>query len=774
MTPVNLVIFWHMHQPQYRDPATGEYILPWTRLHALKDYWGMAHMLEEFPGVHATFNMVPSLALQLEEYASGTFREAWFDAAFAPAASLSVEMRKEILTRAFQANHQNMIYRWARFGALFEESKQAGEAALTRFQERDWRDLQVLSQLAWMDEDYLARDPVVAKLSRKGANFSEEEKLALKERQLHLLGEVLPEYRRGQERGQIEISTTPFYHPILPLVCDTDIARVANPWTPLPHPAFAFPEDARAQLERAWAYHTRLFGQPPRGLWPSEGSVSDAALDIAIEMGFRWFATDEGILGATRQEGFTRDAAGVPENAADLYSPWTLARAGGKIHGLFRDHYLSDLVGFVYSRMPAHDAAADLHLRIRAVCEQWTGAQPPTLALILDGENAWEHFPGNGREFLRQFYGRLQNDGDVHPLTASEAIEAANGAIQACGGAGANGAHTITSIFPGSWINANFDIWIGHAEDVRAWELLGDARRLYARKTALAASADSPVPGVRDNSLVPSADQLARAYESILAAEGSDWCWWYGPENSSANDADFDALFRKHLTGVYLALDEPPPDALSVPIGAVSAPAQATAPSSFLDVTIDGCETGFFEWLGAGTWFPQRHGGAMHGRTWIFGGLHFGFSADAIFLRVDPVGERFPLANDAEFRIVARAGREIRATIKIEGGRVSACRVAGEGDAASVQEKPQQEPPGGPLKDPANGKPGESPHESVSAALGKILEVRLARALFGGQVGAQMRLTVSYWQGGMPMDFLPSDGPLEIALGESAFAWEAG
>jgi alpha-amylase/alpha-mannosidase (GH57 family) len=739
MTPVNLVIFWHMHQPQYRDPAMGGYILPWTRLHALKDYWGMVHLLEEFPGVHATFNMVPSLALQLEEYASGAFREAWFEAAFAPAAGLSTEMREEILTRAFQANHQNMIYRWPRFGALFEEQRNAGGEALTRFNARDWRDLQVLSQLAWMDEEYLTNDPVVSELNRKGANFNEKEKLALKERQLHLLGEVLPEYRRAQDRGQIEISTTPFYHPILPLVCDTDIARIANRWTPLPHPAFQFPEDAREQLERARTLHTRFFGAPPRGLWPSEGSVSDAALDIAIELGFRWFATDEGILGATRQEGFVRDGAGIPENAADLYSPWTLARPAGNIHGLFRDHYLSDLVGFVYSRMSADAAAGDLYRRIRAIGEQWNGTQPPTVSLILDGENAWEYFPGNGREFLRQFYGRVQDDEDIRALTASEAIESID--------ATPHGAHAITTIFPGSWINANFDIWIGHAEDVRAWELLGDARRLYARKAAESQYGDTKAPSRED---------LARAYESILAAEGSDWCWWYGPENSSANDADFDALFRKHLTGVYLALGEPPPDALSQPIARVSAAAEAIAPSSFLDVTIDGRETGFFEWLGAGSYTPPRQGGAMHGRTWIFGALYFGFSADALFVRVDPVGESFPSADGAEFRIVASAGREIRVTIEVRDGRVAACRFTSDSDVPAEQ--------GAQTPDSGDG-------PRVAAALGRILEVRLPRALFGGEKAGQMRLVGSYWQNGMPMDFIPSCGPLEIDLSAAAFGW---
>jgi alpha-amylase/alpha-mannosidase (GH57 family) len=783
MTPVNLVIFWHMHQPQYRDPTTGEYILPWTRLHALKDYWGMVHMLEEFPRVHATFNIVPSLALQLEEYASGAFRDSWFEAAFAPGDNLCPTMRQEILTRAFQANHQNMIYRWPRFGALYEESRNAGGAALVRFAAREWRDLQVLSQLAWMDEEYLAHDPVVAELSRKGANFTEDDKLALKQRQLHLLAEVLPEYRRAQDRGQVEISTTPFYHPILPLVCDTDIARVSNPWTPLPHPAFAFPEDARAQLERARAYHTGLFGKPPSGLWPSEGSVSDAALDIAIELGFRWFATDEGILGATRKEGFARDSAGIPENAADLYSLWTLERPGGKIHGLFRDHYLSDLVGFVYSRMSADAAAGDLHRRIRTIGEKCT--RLPTISLILDGENAWEHFPGNGREFLRRFYLLLQDDPDIHALTASEAVESANGTgdekLRGASPHETGIANTTTSIFPGSWINANFDIWIGHAEDVRAWELLGDARRLYARKAALPAFlADPPLrgaPGALSPSAAPSPDELARAYESILAAEGSDWCWWYGPENSSANDADFDALFRKHLTGVYLALGEPPPDALLRPIGGVSAAAQAIPPGSFLEITIDGRETSFFEWLGAGTWFPQRRGGAMHGRTWIMGGLHFGFSADALFLRIDPVAEKFSPANDAEFRIVASAGREVRAIIELTDGRVATCRLAGPSDQHSGGNREAAQAPGDSSSKSresaeAQGRGWPERTSDISAALGSILEIRLARSLFGNEPATHMRLAVSYWQGGLPMDFLPADGPLEITLGESAFAWE--
>ncbi len=414
-----------MHQPQYRDPATGQYVLPWTRLHALKDYWGMVRVLGEFPQVHATFNFVPLLAEQIEEYASGKFKEEWFEIAFAPADSLTHDQKRQALERAFQVN-ESLVNRWSRFTELQSQVRSAGvEACVSHFSVREWRDLQLLSQLAWMDEEYLAHDPVVKELSEKGAGFTEEDKKALKDKQHELLSAVLPEYRAAAARGQIEISTTPYYHPILPLLCDTDIARVSNPHSPLPHPPFRYPEDAREQLSRARRFHERIFGLPPVGLWPSEGSVSDQALEIAMELGFKWFATDEGVLGRTRNIGFWRDAGGYPENAAYLYSPWRLKRGAKQMSGFFRDHYLSDLVGFVYSRMGAEAAAQDLHRRIRAIGDREPPGQTATVSLILDGENAWEYYAGNGRDFLRKFYGYIERDPEIRALTGAEAMEAA-------------------------------------------------------------------------------------------------------------------------------------------------------------------------------------------------------------------------------------------------------------------------------------------------------------------------------------------------------------
>src|SRR5579864_6374526 len=423
MNKVHLVVLWHMHQPQYRDPETGRYVLPWTRLHALKDYWGMVRILEDFPDFHATFNVVPALGVQLEEYASGKFNEPWFELAFRDAEQLTREEKGEILQRAFQVNHERLLARWPRFLELYEWSRAAGGAqAQVTFTPRDWRDLQLLSQLAWMDEEWIARDPVINALSSKGKDFSEKDKAALKKKQFEYLRIILPIYREAAARGQIEISTTPFYHPILPLICDSDIARVANPSTPLPRRAYRHPEDAREQLRRAREYHQRVFGVAPAGLWPSEGSVSDQTLAIAAEEGFQWFGTDEGVLGRTLNVGFFRDGNGIAANAERLYQPLRVQIGGNTIAGLFRDHHLSDLIGFVYSRMDGKAAAQDLHGKLRHLGEAVKSSQPLTVSLFLDGENAWEYYAGNGREFLREFYGRVQSDGDFLALTASEAI----------------------------------------------------------------------------------------------------------------------------------------------------------------------------------------------------------------------------------------------------------------------------------------------------------------------------------------------------------------
>jgi alpha-amylase/alpha-mannosidase (GH57 family) len=727
MNRVNVVVLWHMHQPQYRDPETGLYVLPWTRLHALKDYWGMVQVLGEAPGFRATFNVVPALGMQLEEYANGKFNEPWFALAFKPAEELTREDKAEILARAFQLNHERLMSRWPRFVELFEWSRPAGGAqAQVTFTPRDWRDLQVLSQLAWMDEIWLAKDEVVSRLASKGKDFTERDKAALKAKQLELLGLVLPAYRDAAQRGQIEISTTPFYHPILPLLCDSDIARVANPGTPLPRRAFRQPDDAREQLRRAREYHQRVFGVKPAGLWPSEGSVSDQALAIAMEEGFQWFGTDEGVLGRTLNIGFFRDTSGLPANSERLYKPYRVQLAGGSINGLFRDHHLSDLIGFVYSRMDGKAAAADLHGRLRFLGERVPSQQPLTVCLFLDGENAWEYYPGNGREFLREFYKRIEKDQDFRALTASEAI------------AVTKEMPTTNGIFPASWINANFDVWIGHNEDVAAWELLWDARQAFAR------AADACKQGRAD---APTETALKEAYESLLAGEGSDWCWWFGPEHSTANDAEFDALYRKHLTGVYLALGQIAPEELAKPIKRKPEHALQVPPTAFLTIKIDGRDTSYFEWLGSGLYSPERRGGSMHGRIFHLRELRYGFEEDRFSVRVDLFPEALAELEDPEFRVTIGAAEELTVMVKLERGRLKEFAVE-EGRVCLL-----------------------NPNNLAQAAFDRILEVSVNRSEINLKGQKSLRLGVALWHGGLPVDVLPAEGFLEIQLGDEQHSW---
>jgi alpha-amylase/alpha-mannosidase (GH57 family) len=573
-----------MHQPFYKDLVRGEYKLPWTRLHGLKDYYGMVEILAEFPKVHQTFNLVPSLLVQIEEYAAGKANDPFLRLALKPAESLADGEKQFLLQYFFQANVANLINRYPRYAELYKNRTRP-------YTSQDFRDLQVLSQLAWFDEFFLSRDAEVKALASKGRDYSLDDQALLGHKQTLVLSQVVPAYRRFAAAGQVEISTTPFYHPILPLVCDSNIAAVSNPHVPLPT-RFQFPEDAGEQLRRARAYLELQTGVAPVGLWPSEGSVSNEALTLAAECGFQWFATDNGVLSRTLGRN-----AGVVET----YRPYLWQNGGRQLHGIFRDHYLSDLVGFTYSKMGPAEAAD--HLLARIV--ENAGARDSLVPVILDGENAWEYFPESGREFLRELYQRLESTPNLSALTVSEALQR-------------HSPQPLSGIFPGSWISANFDVWIGFDEDNRAWEYLLRARQAYAKFAHT----------------VPAADREL-AYEEILIAEGSDWCWWYGPHHESANRAEFDQLFRDHLSNVYRLLAQPAPEELGRPILKISVVEHNIRPSSRINPTIDGEVTSYFEWMGAGEYKVDHRQGAMHGGRSGLQMLYYGTNGDDFYMRLD-------------------------------------------------------------------------------------------------------------------------------------------
>src|SRR6266550_564872 len=328
----NIAILWHMHQPFYEDLVTGEHILPWVRLHALKDYYGMVALLKEFPGVKVTFNLVPSLLVQLEAFAAGRARDRYLELSLKPAGDLQPPDVEFILDHFFNAQRQRMIDVYPRYSELLARrggslpTEADKRAATHRFTVDDLRDLQIWHKLAWIDPFYLERDPRIRSLVEKGSRFTEEDKGLLARVEWELLNKVVPEYREAAARGQIEISTSPFYHPILPLLCDSDVYLRTHPDSPMPRHRFVHPEDAAEQLERAAACHERLFGRRPVGLWPSEGSVSDAMVPLVAGAGFQWMATDEEILAKTIGREFTRDRDGRVEHPDSLYRPYRIGQ----------------------------------------------------------------------------------------------------------------------------------------------------------------------------------------------------------------------------------------------------------------------------------------------------------------------------------------------------------------------------------------------------------------------------------------------------------------
>ena len=639
-----VAILWHMHQPYYEDLATREHILPWVRLHALKDYYGMVALLREFPDVRLTFNLVPSLLVQLEAFADNRARDRFLELSLKPAAQLDDRDAAFILDNFFHAQRQHMIDAYPRYGELL-----ARRTANTPFDADDLRDLQVWHKLAWIDPLYLDGDPRVHALVAKGRGFSEADKAILRDVEFELLKKVIPEYRGAAARGQIELSASPYYHPILPLLCDTDVYLRTHPDARRPRQPFRRPEDAAEQLERAADCHARLFGQRPIGLWPSEGSVSDAMVPLVDAAGFRWMATDELILARTLGITLSRDSRGQVDQPEHLYIPYIVRAGGATVACTFRDHVLSDLIGFTYSSWPADAAANDFVARLveagRRYAER-TGGGEALITIILDGENAWEHFEGGGRPFLRALYARLARHPELRTVTMAEA----------CVGARTE----LAGIFPGSWIDANFYIWIGHADDRKGWSQLADARAALDVATA-------------SQSVDPAA--LAEAREEILIAEGSDWFWWYGDDHSSSHDLEFDKLFRVHLRNAYRRLQVPVPDELFVSnISTAAAPPAQTAPTVLLKPTLDGEETSYFEWLGAGVMEVREVAGAMHQserRSSLVSLVHFGFDHERLYVRVDTADRALDLVaggKELSLKFVAPAG--VRFSVRQTAGRL--------------------------------------------------------------------------------------------------------
>jgi len=557
MKTLHLSFLWHLHQPLYKDNLTNSYILPWVRLHSTKGYYDMVSILSEFPEIKVTFNITPSLLFQIDDISKNTIRDYHYEISKKPAGDLKDEEKAFLLLNFFLCNWETMVFPYPRFKQLLEKrgrnvSQEEIKKKIDDFTERDIRDLQVFYNLTWFG--FKAReDEFIKGLFKKGSDFTEEEKLILLKKQREVIAEIIPKYKGLQDKGQIEISTSPFYHPILPLLLNGKEG------------GFDFHPDGKAQLKNGLSFYKGVFGKPARGIWPPEGGVSDSIFPLLKEEGISWCATDEEILFNT--------IPNLPRHS--IYKVYEME--GIKV--FFRDKNLSNLISFIYSKNRPEDAVSDFIKNIKGI-RDYIQAIPGEhiVSIILDGENPWEFYKDGGYGFLSGIYRELSSLSGVKTVTFTEFVDIAGEATK------------LTHIFPGSWIDHSFRIWKGKIEKDKAWN--------YLKKT-------------RDELVRASCDNL-KAWEEIYTAEGSDWFWWYGDDFDCSQDDVFDEIFRGHLKNVYKILGKTAPMYLDEAITKPKFIKPQTLPIHSISPIIDGKITSYYEWLGAGEYKISFSGGTMH------------------------------------------------------------------------------------------------------------------------------------------------------------------
>jgi alpha-amylase/alpha-mannosidase (GH57 family) len=601
---LNVALLWHMHQPYYRDPSTDKYVLPWVRLHGIKGYTDMLTAVRNFGDVQVTFNFTPCLIRQIVDLTENQETDLYFDLSLIPAADLKLSEKKLILRHFFSANWETMVLRYPRYRDLLNRRGRRAsdpdiEKAAVKFTKQDFLDLQVWFNLTWFGWSSEQQYPEIREFKKKGKEFNEGEKKQLLNLQIEVLKKIISDYRLAWEQKKIDISTSPYYHPILPLLIDNYCARISQPQDAMPKSRLQVPDDAWEQLIQGKDFIGGQFGQTPVGLWPSEGSVSPAVCEMAKKAGFTWMATDESVLLATLSGGKREDL---------LYQPYLTSAEGPAI--VFRDRFLSDAIGFRYARNTPKQSVDDFMSHLSNISNAHASDGYRLVTVILDGENAWEYFPDGGEGFLSEFYQRLSTTKIAKTTTIRDYVKKHPAE------------KVLPPIFPASWIRGNFQIWIGDPVKNRAWDELKRA-------------ADAVAEAARKDR---TKDAAARARERLWVAEGSDWFWWYGEPNHSDFDSDFDQLFRFNLMQVYRELNLDIPEELSKPIGQMEPTEEF--PLFLMQPQIDGLVTNFYEWAGALCIRASDFSGSMNFTTGLLDKIYYGISQTHLFIRMDPT-ERF-------------------------------------------------------------------------------------------------------------------------------------
>lgn len=596
---LSIAFYWHMHQPVYQLTPEGDYLMPWVRLHAVKDYLGMVDILDKFKNIKLNFNIVPVLLDSLIDYGEKGFHDLHSRITVKDVKDLTDDDKEFVLNNFFDANYQTMIFPFEEYNRLYQKRISNSEYTLDLFNDQEYSDLLALFNLAWFDISYKNKYPELRKLFKKGKGYTQEDRVKIIEIQRDIIRKIIPAYKKFLQKNRIEITTSPYYHPILPILLDiSGIKKTFAEDLPIDFKAGL---DAKLQTELALDKIEDVFGKRPKGIWPSEHCVSPKTLEMLKSLGVEWSISDEGILSSSIGFEFVRDFKGYLEDPYHLLKSYEY-KNGLKM--IFRDAVIPNLISFEYPNHEVELAANDLYDRIKVIQSKLLTSpdEEHLLTIAMDGENCWENYPQNGFMFLKTLYKLIESDKSLETVLISDYLQKEKSS------------KPLKKIHSGSWINRNFKFWIDEPLKNLAWTYLKQTRDDFSKF-------------VKEN---PYDKNINLALKELFICEGSDWFWWYGEPNDSGRDNIFDYLFREHLKNIYTILNLTPPSYLNTPlISAIAKPSRY--PKGEITPLLTGIAGNDDSWLNAGC--IDIPDGPLLSESKFFDKICFGYDQENLYLR---------------------------------------------------------------------------------------------------------------------------------------------
>lgn len=601
---LSIAFYWHMHQPVYQLNSYGDYLMPWVRLHGVRDYLDMLLILNNFKEIKLNFNLVPVLLDAFIDYGERDYHDIHSRLTVTKISELTDDDKEFILNNFFDANYSSMIFPYEHYNELYQKRFATENADINNFSDQEYSDIMAWFNLAWIDPIYKEQFPELKRLLDKGKDFTFEDRLGIIELQRKIIRMIIPTYKEFLEKGKIEITTSPYFHPIIPILLDMKSSQKNLSTVDSSLFSLNLAEDAKLQTENALDRIEEIFGNRPKGIWPSEHCISPETLELFKELGVQWTISDEGVLTNSIDFEFVRDFKGYLEDPYFLMKSYKYKTENSDINLIFRDSVIPNLINFEYSNHDPKIAADDLYDRIKVIQNKLQSSPDKhhLLTIAMDGENCWESYHEDGTTFLKTIYSMIDEDETLETVLISDYL------------AKEKYHKRLKKVHSGSWINRNFQLWVGEPVKNLAWTYLKQVKEDLDKF-------------IENN---PDDENIELAKRELMIAQGSDWFWWYGEPNDSGQDHIFDYLFREHLKNVYRYLDLKHPSYFDSPLISIFTQT-AKLPKSTISPKIDGIEESE-DWLDAGC-LNLPDGPILHDNK-LFEKVCYGADENNFYLRI--------------------------------------------------------------------------------------------------------------------------------------------